>query len=83
MRSRVVHARALRLTLAAVVSAVLAAHAQVPAPPARIDVSKLGPQVGDPVPDFRLTDQRGTTQTLSSIMGPRGAVLVFVRSADW
>lgn len=49
----------------------------------RIDVSKLGPQVGERVPDFRLTDQNGTVRTLTSIMGRRGAMLVFVRSADW
>ena len=48
-----------------------------------IDVTKLGPQVGQTVPDFSLTDQSGRTQTLRSIMGPRGAMLVFFRSADW
>jgi hypothetical protein len=53
------------------------------APRAKIDVSKLGPQVGERVPDFRLRDQHGDTQTLQSIMGPRGAMLVFIRSADW
>jgi peroxiredoxin len=53
------------------------------ADPLRIDVSRLGPQVGDRVPDFRLTDQTGAVQTLESIMGTRGAVLVFVRSTDW
>lgn len=49
----------------------------------QIDVSKLGPQVGVRVPDFRLRDQEGTERTLLSIMGRRGAMLVFVRSADW
>ncbi len=49
----------------------------------KIDVSKLGPQVGEPVPDFSLQDQNGKTRTLQSIMGPKGAMLVFVRSADW
>lgn len=49
----------------------------------RIDVSKLGPQVGERVPDFSLVDQRGSTRNLQSIMGPRGAMLVFIRSADW
>ena len=52
-------------------------------PRAKIDVSKLGPQVGDRVPDFSLKDQNGKTQTLRSIMGPKGAMLVFIRSADW
>jgi hypothetical protein len=48
-----------------------------------IDVSRLGPQVGEEVPDFSLPDQNGRTWTRQSIMGPRGAMLVFVRSADW
>ncbi len=49
----------------------------------QVDVSKLGPQVGGRVPDFSLTDQAGRVRTLQSIMGPRGAMLVFLRSADW
>ena len=51
--------------------------------PGRIDVSKLGPQVGDRVPDLSLKDQNGKTWTIQSIMGTKGAMLVFVRSADW
>ena len=49
----------------------------------RVDVSKLGPQVGQPVPPFSLPDHTGRVRTLDSIMGPRGAMLVFLRSADW
>lgn len=49
----------------------------------KIDVSKLGPQVGQPVPDFSLTDQYGRKRNLNSLMGPKGAMLVFIRSADW
>ena len=52
-------------------------------PRQKIDVSKLGPQVGERVPDFNLKDQAGKTWTLQSIMGPKGAMLVFLRSADW
>ncbi len=48
-----------------------------------IDVQKMGPQVGAHVPDFSLTDQHGEKQTLHSVMGPKGAILVFFRSADW
>jgi len=48
-----------------------------------IDVSKLGPQVGERVPDFSLKDQNGKTWTRESIAGPKGAMLVFFRSADW
>ena len=49
----------------------------------KIDVSTLGPQAGGRVPDFSLPDQTGRIQTLQSIMGSRGAMLVFLRSADW
>ena len=48
-----------------------------------IDITKLGPQVGQLVPDFSLKDQNGKTWTRQSILGPRGAMLVFFRSADW
>jgi hypothetical protein len=54
-----------------------------PSPRPAVDVSKLGPQVGDRVPDFSLRDQGGKTWTLSSVMGPNGAMIVFYRSADW
>lgn len=47
------------------------------------DVSMLGPQAGDKVPAFSLPDQQGRTRTLASLMGPKGLVLVFNRSADW
>ena len=49
----------------------------------RVDVSKLGPQAGERVPDFNLQDQNGKSWTRESIMGPKGAMLVFFRSADW
>jgi hypothetical protein len=70
---------------AAVLGGVLS---QVPlqaqqAPRETIDVSKRGPQVGQQAPDFSLKDQNGATRNLSSIMGPKGAMLVFIRSADW
>jgi hypothetical protein len=50
---------------------------------APIDVARLGPQVGEWVPDFTLRDQSGAPRTLDSLMGARGAMLVFIRSADW
>jgi hypothetical protein len=67
-------------------AAILAAVMLVPMaaqPRQKIDVSKLGPQVGERVPDFTLKDQAGKVWTLQSIMGPKGAMLVFLRSADW
>ena len=48
-----------------------------------IDVASLGPQIGERVPEFSLPDQNGRIQTLESIMGPNGAMLLFHRSADW
>ena len=42
-----------------------------------------GPNVGESVPEFRLQDQNGSEKTLHSILGPKGALLVFYRSADW
>ena len=49
----------------------------------RIDVSQRGPQVGERIPDFTLTDQYGNAWTRNSIAGPNGTMLVFLRSADW
>ena len=48
-----------------------------------IDVASLGPQVGEQVPAFSLPDQNGRVQTLDAILGPKGAILLFHRSADW
>ncbi len=47
------------------------------------DVQKLGPQVGTRVPDFTLSDQTGQRRSLQSLMGSKGLMLVFSRSADW
>lgn len=53
------------------------------APRTPVDVARLGPQVGERVPAFSLRDQSGTTWTLPSVMGPKGAMIVFYRSVDW
>ena len=42
-----------------------------------------GPAVGAKSPGFSLSDQNGQTRTLESLMGPKGLMLVFYRSADW
>jgi hypothetical protein len=55
--------------------------AQQPAPV--VDTAKLGPQVGTTVPPVAGTDQFGKAQTLASLSGPKGLMLVFSRSADW
>lgn len=47
-------------------------------------VTETGPAVGADIPhDLTARDQYGTMQNFESVRGPRGAVLVFVRSADW
>ncbi|MEY4636119.1 MAG: hypothetical protein RJA55_1917 [Acidobacteriota bacterium] len=51
--------------------------------PPTVDTSKTGPQVGATVPAFSGTDQFGKPHTLASVMGPKGAMLLFFRSADW
>lgn len=42
-----------------------------------------GPTVGAKVPYFQLSDQTGVKRSLQSVMGPKGLMLVFFRSADW
>ena len=42
-----------------------------------------GVSTGKPAPRFRARDQFAKEQTLSSLMGPNGLVLLFFRSADW
>jgi hypothetical protein len=59
--------------------ATVPAPAQAPGP----DPASLGPKVGESVPDFSLRDQSGRIRTLEDLMGPKGLVLVFFRSADW
>lgn len=42
-----------------------------------------GPEVGQKIPYFRALDQNGKLQNFNSIRGPKGAMIVFLRSADW
>jgi len=46
-------------------------------------VIKTGPEVGSTLPRFEARDQNGRLQNFKSILGPKGALLVFFRSADW
>ena len=56
---------------------------QSSSPPPKVDVDRLGPQIGSRLPDFTLRDQRGEAHALKSLLGPKGAMIVFFRSADW
>ena len=46
-------------------------------------LTSIGLAVGHKAPAFSLRDQFGHDQTLESLKGPRGTVLLFFRSADW
>jgi hypothetical protein len=48
-----------------------------------LNARDYGPAVGSKLPGFELKDQDGKTQTLASLFGPKGAVILFFRSADW
>ena len=74
------HTRAVALAAIGVMLLAVAVQAQERE---AIDVSALGPQVGERVPDFSLSDQHGRFRTLQSIMGEKGAMILFHRSADW
>ncbi len=43
----------------------------------------IGLEVGQKAPDFSLRDEFGKTQTLETLKGANGTVLLFFRSADW
>jgi hypothetical protein len=47
------------------------------------DGLRTGPKIGEKVPDFTLPDQHGKQLSLHDLMGPKGLLLVFLRSADW
>ncbi len=50
----------------------------------RFDVDfKTGIGVGQKIPPFKSIDQNGKTWDFDSIKGPKGAVILFHRSADW
>ena len=43
---------------------------------------EVGPHIGDPAPPIDALDQFGKRQTLQTICGPKGAIIVFQLSAD-
>ena len=45
--------------------------------------SEVGLRPGQKAPDFSARDQFGKTQTLETVRGSKGTVLLFYRSADW
>ena len=45
--------------------------------------AQSGRAVGEAAPDFTLPDQSGAMRTRHDLMGERGLLMVFARSADW
>jgi len=50
---------------------------------ASIELMSIGLAVGQKAPAFSLHDEFGHVQTLDSLKGAKGTVLLFFRSADW
>ena len=48
-----------------------------------IELMSIGLAVGQKAPAFSLSDQFGHVQTLDTLRGKNGTVLLFFRSADW
>ncbi len=66
----------------ALVAIVLAAMTQFAAADSEY-VAAWGPAVGANVPMLDALDQEGNRQTLESLSGSGGLILVFNRSVDW
>lgn len=50
---------------------------------ATVELMSIGLAVGQKAPAFSLRDQFGRVQTLDTLRGSNGTVLLFFRSADW
>jgi len=50
---------------------------------ASLRLMSIGLAVGQKAPTFSARDQLGRTQTLDTLKGRNGTVLLFFRSADW
>jgi hypothetical protein len=48
-----------------------------------IELMSIGLEVGQKAPAFSIADQFGHVQTLDTLKGAKGTVLLFFRSADW
>lgn len=50
---------------------------------ASVESMSIGLAVGQKAPAFSVRDQFGRVQTLDTLKGTNGTVLLFFRSADW
>lgn len=46
-------------------------------------VDSWGPPLGTAIPEASFNDQAGQPRTFAGLMGPRGLLVFFNRSADW
>jgi hypothetical protein len=75
--------KAAALCMALVFPSALADESPAAEIPPAVPVEQRGIAVGEKIPAFEAVDQFGRTQTFESLVGPKGLVLLFVRSADW
>jgi hypothetical protein len=75
----------MRLTIPGVILAsfIGATPLQVAGQTTTAELVGVGPKVGAAAAEFSLADQQGRVHTLRSILRPNGAMLLFLRSADW
>jgi hypothetical protein len=66
-----------------VVTLALSAHGCAQEGARAVDISTPGPKIGATVPPLSGMDQFGRAQSLATLSGPKGLMLVFSRSADW
>lgn len=57
--------------------------ASAPAAPPPVPAELRGIAIGAKIPVFQAIDQFGRIRVFDSLAGPKGLVLLFVRSADW
>jgi len=75
--------RTIMLCLFLLVEGGLAVTAAPAAQAGTVPAAERGPALGQRIPAFAARDQFGKEQTLASLTGADGLVLLFVRSADW
>ena len=54
-----------------------------PAEQAKHFTDDVGIKIGEKIPPIRARDQHNQQVDFNSLKGPKGAILLFVRSADW
>lgn len=70
-------------TLLLLLAAPMAAQDVFDTPDPLDDDFVTGVAVGEKIPDFAIPDRNGKPWNFDAIKGPKGALLLFYRSADW